>query len=313
MRSGIRRGLMASLLAVIGVAATGLPAAALPVAPGDDGGADPIEEPAPTPSATTIMRQIEDFSVSTNSVVATATLRYNGDGGSATVFWGDGSSTTRCPAGQEGPLHSGCLPSPFDADGAAGTLVFKHRYAAPANGAPFTVAINAKLNGESRTIATGVTPRYKVTVPSIAFAPLNDCDGPFEQFTEWHVSRYFFDLPTALPKRDWYFDRLDDANVVGGDPPLFQTLPDSGFSVELKASDNPYFVLDSDELDPIIDNALDRSFEYLNPLRGSRSVSLTTEESFLFTDAEPCRAEYRFDVDVRLLAPGLDGGPVGSQ
>ena len=41
------------------------------------------------------------------------------------------------------------MPNPFDTGDPAGTLVVKHRYAAPANGAPFTVAI------------TGGTGRYR--------------------------------------------------------------------------------------------------------------------------------------------------------
>ena len=122
MQSFITKGLTASLLAVAVVAGIGRPAAATTREPGEDPGGGPIERPTPT-RPTTTPRQIESFSVSTDSVVATATLRYNGDPSAATVLWGDGTSSSRCPAGQEGPLHSGCMPNPFDTGDPAGTLV----------------------------------------------------------------------------------------------------------------------------------------------------------------------------------------------
>jgi hypothetical protein len=178
------------------------PAAAIALPPpGEDPGGDPVERPTPTRPAPT-PRQIESFSVSTDSVVATATLRYNGDPGAATVLWGDGTGTSLCPAGQEGPLHSGCMPTPFDSGSAAGTLVFKHRYTAPANGAPFTVVITGKLGAESQSIAIGVTPRYKVAVSDIEFSPLShDCDTAAEEYTEWKVSREVYnDATTIVPR-----------------------------------------------------------------------------------------------------------------
>ena len=192
MQGFIKKGLTASLLAVAVVASTGAPAAATTREPGEDPGDGPIERPTP-PRPTPPPRQIESFSVSTDSVVATATLHYNGDPSAATVLWGDGTSTSRCPAGQEGPMHSGCMPNPFDTGDPAGTLVLKHRYAAPANGAPFTVAITAKLGAESQTVRIGVTPRYKVTVSDIEFSPLSHCDTAVEEETEWAVGRTVYD------------------------------------------------------------------------------------------------------------------------
>ena len=259
MQGFITKGLTAGLLAVAVVASIGGPAAATTREPGEDPGGGPIERPTPTRPPTT-PRQIESFSVSTDSVVATATLRYNGDPSAATVLWGDGTSTSRCPAGQEGPLHSGCMPDPFDSGGAAGTLVLKHRYTAPANGAPFTVAITGKLGAESQTVAIGVTPRYKVTVSDIEFSPLSHCDTAVEEDTEWKVSRGVYDnngtvhraepgmelRPCHQPQR-----RLGDSAL-----PEFEELPGSGFSVELKASDHPNLVLHTTELDPVVDDVL---------------------------------------------------------
>ena len=316
MQGFITKGLTAGLLTVAVVAGIGRPAAATTREPGEDPGGGPIERPTPTRPPTT-PRQIESFSVSTDSVVATATLRYNGDPSAATVLWGDGTSTSLCPAGQEGPLHSGCMPDPFDSGGAAGTLVVKHRYAAPANGAPFTVAITGKLGGESQTVAVGVTPRYKVTVTDMHFSPLSHCDTAAEEETEWKVSRAVFDQNGSLivPLRQWTFEHfVTNPTVVGDWLPQFEELPGSDFSVELKASDHPTLGLHTIELDPVVDDGLEHRYLDLNPLDGTRSVDLQTQGTF---GTDPgCRAEYLFDVDVRLLEPGLGGGgggPVLSQ
>jgi len=313
----MRRGLTAGFLAVAVAASIVGPAAATTPQPGEDPGGDPIERPTPTRPAPT-PRRIESFSVSADSVVATATLRYNGDSGAATVLWGDGTSTSLCPAGQEGPLHSGCMPNPFDSGSAAGTLVFKHRYAAPANGAPFTVVITGKLGGESQSIAIGVTPRYKVTVSDIEFSPLEHCDTAAEEETEWKVGRTVQDQNGTfiVPFREWTFDHFVTNPRVVVQPwslPQFVVLPGSGFSVELKASDHPDIVITATELDLSVDDQLIAIGLGLNPLYGSYSVDEVLHDANSNAYQWDCSAEYRFDVDVRLLEPGLDRGPVLSQ
>ena len=317
MQGFITKGLTAGLLAVAVVASIGRPAAAITREPGEDTGGGPFERPTPTGTTTTptTPRQIESFSVSTDSVVATATLRYNGDPSAATVLWGDGTSTSRCAAGQEGPVHSGCMPNPLDTGSAAGTLVFKHRYTAPANGAPFTVAITGKLGAESQTVAIGVTPRYKVTVSDIEFSPLSHCDTAADAYTEWKVSRGVLHGTAIVPSREWRFERVTNPRVVVGDwaLPQYEALPGSGFSVELKASDYPDLGLSTTELDAVVDDKLLTRSLSLNPLYGSRSIELQTKQIDQDYYELGCRAEYRFDVDVRLLEPGLDRGPVLSQ
>ena len=314
MQSFITKGLTVGLLAVGVVASAGPPAAATTREPPDPGDG-PIERPTP-PRPTPPPRQIESFSVSTDSVVATATLRYNGDPSAATVLWGDGTSSSRCPAGQEGPIHSGCMPDPFGTGDPAGTIVLKHRYAAPANGAPFTVAITGKLGGESQTVAVGVTARYTVTVTDMHFSPLSHCDTVAEQETEWQVSRTVFQNGTVIvPRRQWTFEHfVTNPTVVGDWLPQFEELPGSDFSVELKASDHATLGFHTLELDLVADDFLANLFLDLYPLDGARSVELQTQGTF---GTDPgCRAEYLFDVNVRLLEPGLGGGgggPVLSQ
>src|SRR4051812_28573885 len=105
--AGVAAGLLALFLSV----AVGIPAVAAARPPSDDTGGG-IGDPGGGPSTTTrpnptSTRRIQNFDVRTDSVVATATIAYNGDPGAATVIWGDGTSTSRCMPGQEGPLHSG--------------------------------------------------------------------------------------------------------------------------------------------------------------------------------------------------------------
>jgi hypothetical protein len=96
--------------------------------------------------------------------------------------------------------------------------------------------------------------------------------------------------------------------------PQFEALPGSGFSVELKASDHPDLWLSIHELDPVVDDVLHSGAVDINPLLGSRSISMLAHQAFAGDGSDgDCLAEYRLDVDVRLLEPGLDRGPVLSQ
>jgi hypothetical protein len=299
----------AGLLALGLSVAVSAPAWAMQI-PGDGGGDHP--DPGDGPPTHTPVRRLQSFDVRTDSVVATATIAYNGDPGAATVTWGDGTSTSRCLPGQEGPLHSGCLPDPYAGD-PSGELVFQHRYATPANGAPFTVAITGRVGNESKTIAIGVTPRYRVTVSDVQFSPLNHCDTFVEEKTEWKLNRGVNGL---VPDKEWNFDRVTNPPAVVGDwLPQFEAIAGSGFAVDLTASDNPYVYLHATERDPVFDQDVPTRFVDLNPLLGDQSISVTSRETFtnpLYPD-ELCQVEYRFDTRVKVLTPGLDSGPVAGQ
>jgi hypothetical protein len=319
MRSGtvmnkITAGVAAGLLALGLSVAVGGTAWALPPRDDDGGGTypDPVDPPTTPRTPPAPARRIQNFDVATDSVVATATIVYNGDPGAATVTWGDGTSTSRCLPGQEGPLHSGCLPAPY-AGQPSGQLVFKHRYAAPANGDTFTMAITAQVGGESKTIAIGFTPRYRVTVSDLLFSPLNHCDTFLEEDTEWKVIRTVYGV---LPDKEWRFDRFTNPGAVVGDwLPQFEAIPGSGFSLDLKARDDVVLGYKAVEIDPVFDQDTTRRLVHLTPLSGDESVSLESQEGYqnpLYPDAL-CRVGYQFDIRVKLLTPGLDSGPVNSQ
>jgi len=69
------------------------------------------------------------------------------------------------------------------------------------------------------------------------------------------------------------------------------------------------FGYDGIEQDPIDDETFDQQFFDLQPVLGSRTVTLTYSERNGFD----CRFTLRAAIDVQLLTPGYTGGPVASQ
>lgn len=101
MRITTKATIAAGAVALTAIVLPAFSASALP--PPGDGGGNPIERTTTTRSqatmtTTAVPRRLESLSVTTDSVVATATIRYNGDPSSATVQWGDGASTPALPS-----------------------------------------------------------------------------------------------------------------------------------------------------------------------------------------------------------------------
>jgi hypothetical protein len=237
------------------------------------------------------------LSVRTDSVVATATLHYSGAPPAVTLAWGDGTSSRPSPPNASLPGQP--VPS-------AGTVVFQHAY--EANGGALTkrISVLSALTGRELVAANVVIlPRYRVTQQAIEFSPLNHCDSPLEETTEWEV---FTDggLP---PSKDWRFDRhTADRGGVGVPLPDFGVLPDSAVSIETTAGHAPRLGYSGWEEDPVRNDFFD--FQYINfePLLGSRPLTLTYQEKF----GGDCRFQIRTSMVVELLKPGLPGGPVAS-
>ena len=253
--------------------------------------------------------------MTTDSVVGTATIHFNGAPGTIAVQWGDGATSSRDPADPINSTRPGAQNDP------PGTASFKHLYAAPADGSPFTVAITAQVGGESQTIAIGVTPRYRVTQYAALFPPLIHCDSIFELNTEWRIERSAVDFTDdrswsgLVPDQSWEFDRQTSFGY-GADYPLpeFQPLPGSQVSLELTAAETPAIFYDVVEVDPTFDQGLDGFTISLNPMLGSRSFSQVADAVFDgLLNPGPCEAELRADIDVRLLTLGLGGAPVLGQ
>jgi hypothetical protein len=305
MPKKIRFGLVAVGLAF---AAMTVAASALPPA-GDD---PPEETPPPTrpprppitgtPPPPTTPRVLQSLAVSTDSVVATATIRYNGSPGVVTVVWGDGTVHSRDP---NGPINS---PRPNPNPDPPGTITFKHAYAPPANGAGFTASITARIGSESQSAAILVSPRYRVTQYQPRLTPLMPCDSSLEQYTEWRVVR----SGSAAAGKTWEFDLWEPSAWVGDYPGQTYALPDSIVSFEGRVDQAGSIDYHVTELDPVFDQVGDLETIDLDPLLGSRSVTLHHQGWDTFPTGT-CAAEIRADINVTLLKPGLGGGPVAGQ
>jgi hypothetical protein len=287
--------LMAAVFAAVGLVPV---ASAFALGPaGGDTVASPVTTTPPTSSSTGSGLSL--FVVS-DSVVATATLRYSGPPPDVIVAWGDGARTRTSPPIASVPGR----PLP-----AAGTVVFQHVFAPSANGAGFAkrVSVVSPVSGQELVASyVAIFPRYRVTQYAVDFSPLNHCDSVAEAYTEWHVYRD----GGGLPSKEWYFD-LHTAEVGGVGVPLpdFQPLPDSAVSLDTTVASAPRVAYGGNEADPFQDEYFDQQFVDFNPLLGSRTVILTYYEKF----GHDCRFQLRAPIDVQLLTPGLAGGPVASQ
>jgi len=275
---------------------------------GDDG--DDIERPPPTrpPTTTTTAspRVIQSLAVTTDSVVATATLRYTGSPSLVTVQWGDGTSTSRNP----GDPTDSPFPDPWTPSDPPGVSVFTHAYTAPSDGTAFPVSVVAQIGAESQAAAAIITPRYRVTQSAVSLTPLHPCDLPTEPETEWRVDRH----GGSFGDRAWEFDLDEPAAWVGDYPGGTHTPPDSVVTWDGTVAAAPevgYLVTERD----LIDDDLGEYTQIIDfdPLLGSRSVSLYYFDIDSPFHGESCGAQVLADIDVRLLTPGLGGGPITRQ
>jgi hypothetical protein len=305
-RSIMERWLVAGGLAITAIMVTAVatvPAAAFPP-PGD-----PPDQPTPTrpprPPITatpppTTPRVLQSLGVTTDSVVATATIHYNGSPGVVTVQWGDGAVNSRDP---NAPVDS---PRPNPNPDPPGTITFKHTYAPPSDGAAFAAGVTAQIGAESQAVAVQVTPRYRVTQYQASLTPTLPCDTVLEQYTEWRVVR----RGASLAYKTWEFDLWEPTAWVGDYPGQTYSLPDSIVTFEGTIDQAESIRYQVTEVDPILDQVGGTLSIDLDPLLGSRSVILSYRDFSVYGN---CRAEIRADINVTLLKPGLGGGPIASQ
>jgi hypothetical protein len=223
--------------------------------------------------------------VTSNSVVVTARVPYNGNPATVSVAWGDGTSS----AGASG-TRSGSV------------LVISHTYTPPSNGAAFVATLTAFSNGNSEAKGVLITPRYAVTGGTQYFAPITDCDPWYEQETEWHIEQQLRhgDTGPVFSSKQWDFNR------VTLDGPYLQPLPGSEFSFEMTMADPPIIdTLPVSEVDPLQDDDLEIPSTPIHPSLGSHSVGGTIGEF-----AGDCDAQISLNVTVVLLTPQPPPEPV---
>jgi hypothetical protein len=285
------------------IAASTVPASAFPP-PGD-----PPDQPTPTrpprPPITatpppTTPRVLRSLGVTTDSVVATATIHYNGSPGVVAVQWGDGTVNSRDP---NAPVDS---PRPNPHPDPPGTITFEHAYAPPGDGAAFTTGVTAQIGAESQAATVLVTPRYRVTQYQASLTPTLPCDSWIEQYTEWRVIR----SGAAVADKTWEFDLWEPSAWVGDYPGQTYPFPDSIVAFEGTVDQAGSIDYQVTELDPVFDQVGGTLGIDLDPLLGSRSVVLHFPD---FSTFGGCRADIRADIHVALLKPGLGSGPVAGQ
>ncbi len=242
---------------------------------------------------------VRGFTVTTNSVVGTATVNYSGVG-VVTVRWGDGTRTTYTPGSPQ--------PS-SDVTVSSGQVVMKHEYALQPGGGQFTMIATASVeaNGlsdfESRQVV--VTPRYLVAQYGAYWSPTNHCDTEVETYTEWSITQR---LNSTLVNywredRNTGVDTFPGAEIFSTD---FRLLQGSVVNREMTMEEAPLQVkYEMTELDEFFNDQLGSKTINLHP--SMQKGDLTVKFS-----GDDCTAEIHTSLDFFLLKPGLPQ-PVVSQ
>ena len=233
-------------------------------------------------------------SVTTDSVVATATVDFGGAPTSlVTVAWGDGTTTTWDPNSVS--AIGGQPPSP------PGKAVVQHAYTPPADGSAFTRTVSTTAVGQGFLQPVTVTPRFRVSAFPTSFDPLSNCDSFVEIENEWHLEE-IVQLGGVLIFRDKTWDFTADVQ------PGPMSLPRSEISFDMTMADTPILVTwAATEVDPLFDDVLDDVSFTLHPRAGSHHESHFTAQG---TDTS-CAVVFDTDIDVQLLRPGLVQGGGG--
>ena len=131
---------------------------------------------------------IRDFSVTSNSVVATATIRTDGIMRRIVVDWGDGK-TDILNARPGGHVANFPPQEPLP----PGTYRFHHAYAEPEDRKPFdffvVVRVEDATGPDFRGQKVTMTPRYRVTNFRTSLILEDQCDSVFEATNEFDITQ----------------------------------------------------------------------------------------------------------------------------
>ena len=302
-RTTLATGLLAALaVALPATASSALPIAGATVRSTALGSAPSVSGGKLGGVLTPITRTITGFSVTTDSVVATAVLNYSGTPASVTVRWGDNAESTRNLVSPLPPITNGQTPQD-----PPGTVTFKHLYNLPVGGGAFAAAVVGLAGTDTDTRAVIVTPRFRVTQFQAFFAPRDHCDSFAEEYSEWRIQQALNINGANGPAKTWRQDRKTANGLSGaqlGNGPLdaaLEVLDGSATTIELTMADqHPTIIYNVTELDPVFDDDAGTRRIDLHPSLGSRHVQLD------FNDDSSCKAVIAADVDVALLKPGLN-------
>jgi hypothetical protein len=235
---------------------------------------------------------IAECNVSTDSVVATATVRTDGTMRRIVVNWGDGTiNTLRNLPGHDVVIGQEQLPP--------GTFKIRHAYREPQDKKPFghTVIIRVEDAGGGVDFcvnAITLTPRYRVTQYRTRINLESQCDSPFENTAEFNIRLTVGQQLVAT----WHWE--PGQSII---PSEIFLLEGSLVSRELTAADPPvsiHFAIT--EVDPIFDDHIS-VFTRLWANDVSESVSNVSE-------GDGCKIRYTYDREVTLLVPMPSFGQV---
>jgi hypothetical protein len=249
-----------------------------------------VLDPKPLPAKAA---NIEECNVTTDSVVATATVRTDSIMRRIVVQWGDGAVTTlrnrpgiEAAVGQENQLPPG-------------TYKLSHAYAEPEDRRTFTYPVTIRVDDVSggvdfciRLIA--LTPRYKVTNyrTTLTLDFDSSCDSWFESRNEFIIYQYVDG--EAVQKWEWNPEELEISP-----PSLSLVLPGSQITRELTLADESVAVLlDITEVDPWYDENL-CIYQDLSATYDSETVAGTATTN----PPSGCELRYRWDREVTLIVP----------
>jgi hypothetical protein len=234
---------------------------------------------------TNIQALIREFSIETNSVVATATIRTDGIMKRIVVDWGDGKSDslTVTPGTHVGSTPPEPLPP--------GTYRFHHAYAVPEDRKPFDFFVLVRVEDaqgpDFRIRKITLTPRFRVTNFRTSVALDSQCDSIFESSNEFDITQ----LVDNVPVHQW---RWEPSNNIIPDG-LFR-LEGSLVSRELTLADLPVNVfINLIERDPFFDEHLSVN-QTLHGSQSSERIQQVIEDS-------GCRVFVQWDRDVQLIVP----------
>jgi hypothetical protein len=292
------------LLAVTTLAVPATAYAATPV-----GDAPPSKTTTPSPSSTLPARPgLTSLYVTTDSVVATATIHYTGTP-SITVRWGDNATSTfntqpRIPTGGIGQTFT------------PGEAVLQHVYDT-ANGQPFSEIVTAQVDTATDSRNITITPRYRVNQYRAIFGwyPTEACEPFYEEQAEWRVTQSVSHsignaVVTTDDPRTWRFDTstgtgLFSGSIVDGNPIYDTPLPNSEVQLDLTLADWAGSSFGATELDSFEDDVLSGGGVGLSPTLGTRTERIELGSG-------DCHASIKADINVALLRPVLSGGPLSN-
>lgn len=239
----------------------------------------------------TIHANIVDFSVTTDSVVATATVVTDDTMRRIFVDWGDGNTDVLNIRPDLPTFNQHDLP--------AGTYQLSHAYEEPEDRNPFDALVLVRVEDNSggvdfRVRDITLTPRYRVTNYRTSVRLLSRCDSFFESSNEFVITQ----LVDGEPVKQWEWE---PSNNFFGESQFFR-LESSGISRELTLADGFVSVrLEFVEKDPFFDDHLTLS----QAMRADQESELI--ERTISTGG--CQVLARYDREVSLIVPLPSTGP----